>query len=115
MERWHQRRTDVAALTHGDGGELEQWRWHVVSDRERGHGGEVGDGFKRSEARRSDRRCRLRIAETAAGRHFMARAPKRSCRPDAARGTPGGDSALMSGLGAEREKLTCGIPRQILF
>jgi hypothetical protein len=38
------------------------------------HGGEVGDGFGCSGARRSNRCCRLRTAETGAGRRFMAQA-----------------------------------------
>jgi hypothetical protein len=79
------------------------------------HGGEVGDGFGRSGARHSERRCRLRTAETAAGRRFVARAHERSCRPGTACGMPGGGSALTSGPGAEREKLTGGTSRQILF
>jgi hypothetical protein len=79
------------------------------------HGGEVGDGFGRSGARRSERRCRLRTAETAAGRRFVARAHERSCQPGTACGMPGGGSALTSGPGAEREKLTGGTSRQILF
>jgi hypothetical protein len=79
------------------------------------HSYEAGDGFRHSGARRSDRCCRFRTAEMAAGRRFMAREHARPCRSGAARGTPDGDRALMSGPGAEREKLTGGTPWQILF
>jgi hypothetical protein len=109
----------VAMLTRGDDGELEQRRWHAVSDRggdmALGHGGEAGDGFGRSRAWHSDRRCRLQTVETAAGRRFVARARARPCQLGTARGTPGGDNTLTSGPGAEREKLTGGTLRQILF
>jgi hypothetical protein len=74
------------------------------------HSGEAGDGFRHSGARRSNRCCRFRTAEMAAGRRFMARERARPCRPGAARGTPDGDSALMSEPGVEREKLTGGTP-----
>jgi hypothetical protein len=56
---WLQRRTGAAALTRGDNGELEQWRWHVASDSGGDaaleHGDEVGEA--------SDRGCRLRTWE----------------------------------------------------
>jgi hypothetical protein len=32
---WLRRRTSAAVLTYGDGGELEQRRWHAASDRGR--------------------------------------------------------------------------------
>jgi hypothetical protein len=53
----------------------------------------------------------------AAGRRFMARARARPCRPDAAGcGMPGGGSvADERARRGERERVTGGTPRQILF
>jgi hypothetical protein len=42
-------------------------------------------------------------------------APTARCQPGAACGMPGGDNTLTGGPGAERERLTGGTSRQILF
>jgi hypothetical protein len=102
----------TTALTHGDGGELKQRRWHATSDCEWRRGArtrrEVGDGLGRQ--RSAAFRPALLASDTGAatGQRFTARARARPCRPNAARGTLGGGSALTSGSGAEREKLAGG-------
>jgi hypothetical protein len=94
----------TTALTHGDGGELEQRRWHATSDREWRRGAqtrrEAGDGLGRQ--RSATFRPTLLASDTGAatGRRFTARVCARPCRPSAARGTPDGGSALTSGSGA---------------
>jgi hypothetical protein len=55
-----QRRNGTVTLTHGDGGDLEQRRWHAASDR----GGEAGEA--------SDRGCQLRIQERVGRRLYGA-------------------------------------------
>jgi hypothetical protein len=114
MERWHYRRTGAAAHNSGDSGGGTRF-WTESGFAVLRHSGEAGDGFESSGEWRLNRRCRLRTAEMAAGRRFMAWARTRLCQPSAARGTLGGDNALTSGPGARREKLIGGTPRQILF
>jgi hypothetical protein len=73
-----------------------------------------GECARRGDGRRQTGAVGFRHG-AAADQRFMARARARPCRPGAARGTPGGGSALMSGPGAKGKRLTGGTPRQILF
>jgi hypothetical protein len=78
MERWHRRRTGTAALTHGDGGELEQRWWHAVSDRERRRGAQTWrrDGRRLQVQRSAAFKPVLSASDSGdgAGRRFMAQA-----------------------------------------
>jgi hypothetical protein len=116
---WSTRRRKSAALTEGwvaaassnsDGG----MRFRTGSgDEAPRHSGEAGDGFRWSGARCSDWCCRLRTAETATGRRFMAWA---RTAVSAQRGMwhARWRQHADEWASAERERLTGGTPRQII-
>jgi hypothetical protein len=76
-EWWQRLPAGTTASSNSSGG---TWIRTGSGDATLGHGGEAGDGFGRSGKWRLDWRCRIRTAETAVVRRFMARARARLFR-----------------------------------